>query len=67
MPWSVTLLAGLVMLAPVPVPAFTMVEPMPAPERRAEDRPGQVPLCRLPYHLVSLAGETGLASEGAAG
>jgi hypothetical protein len=37
-----------------------------APERRAEDRPGQVPLTRLPYHRVRLSG-SGLRSDGAAG
>ncbi|HEX8904089.1 MAG TPA: hypothetical protein VF771_04565 [Longimicrobiaceae bacterium] len=42
------------------------VEPLAAPERRAEDRPGQVPLSRLPYHRVRLSGG-GLAPEGAAG
>jgi hypothetical protein len=43
------------------------VEPMAAPERRAEDRPGQVPLSRLPFHRVSLGGEAGIRSQGAEG
>jgi hypothetical protein len=42
------------------------VEAVGAPERRAEDRPGQVPLSRLPYHRVRLSGG-GIAPEGAAG
>jgi hypothetical protein len=43
------------------------VEPVAAPERRTEDRPGQVPLSRLPFHRVSLAGASGLPPEGAEG
>ena len=43
------------------------VEPLAAPERRAEDRPGQVPLSLLPYHRVSLAATGGIRSEGAEG
>ncbi|HEX6746637.1 MAG TPA: hypothetical protein VF092_05025 [Longimicrobium sp.] len=42
------------------------VEAEPAPERRAEDRPGQVPLSRLPYHRVRLSG-AGFPAEGAEG
>jgi len=43
------------------------VEAVNAPERRAEDRPGQVPLSRLPYHRVRLSGGGGIAAQGAAG
>jgi hypothetical protein len=43
-----------------------LVEPRTAPERRAEERPGSVPMSRLPYHRVSLDGG-GFAAEGAAG
>jgi hypothetical protein len=42
------------------------VVPMTAAERRAEDRPGSVPLSRLPYFRVGLSGG-GLQSEGATG
>jgi hypothetical protein len=43
------------------------VEALAAPERRAEDRPGQVPLSRLPFHRVRLSGGGTLAPDGAAG
>lgn len=44
------------------------VEPFASPERRAADRPGQVPLSRLPYHRVRLGGGDGTVhGEGAAG
>jgi hypothetical protein len=43
------------------------VEPFSAPERRGEDRPGQVPLSRLAFHRVSLSGEGALQPEGSTG
>ena len=43
------------------------VEPFAAPERRGEDRPGQVPLSRLPFHRVCLAGGDALNHQGAEG
>lgn len=43
------------------------VEPLVAPERRGEDRPGQVPLSRLAYHRVRLSGEDALPRSGAEG
>jgi hypothetical protein len=42
------------------------VEAFNAPERRGEDRPGHVPLSRLPFHRVRLSGG-GIAAQGAAG
>lgn len=43
------------------------VEPLTAPERRGEERPGQVPLSRLAYHRVSLAGGEAMPPDGAGG
>lgn len=44
------------------------VEPFAAPERRGEDRPGQVPLSRLPFHRVCLSGAgEGMQPEGSTG
>ncbi|HSU15673.1 hypothetical protein [Longimicrobium sp.] len=43
------------------------VEAFAAPERRGEDRPGQVPLSRLGYHRVRLSGGGSIAPQGAAG
>ena len=42
------------------------VTPVSAPERRGEERPGSVPLSRLPYHRVVLSGG-GTRAEGATG
>ena len=38
-----------------------------APERRGEERPGSVPLSRLPYHHVRLSGGGGTPPSGATG
>jgi len=38
----------------------TDVEAFPAAERRAEERPGQVPLTRLSFHRVNLSGDGGI-------
>jgi hypothetical protein len=44
------------------------VEPFPPAERRGEERPGQVPLTRLPFHRVRLSGDGGtLEHQGATG
>lgn len=43
------------------------VEPLDAPERRGEERVGQVPLSRLGYHRVSLAGGDALRPDGSGG
>ena len=45
----------------------TDVEAHPAAERRAEERPGQVPLSRLPFHRVRLAGSDAVPREGSTG
>ncbi|HET7233972.1 MAG TPA: hypothetical protein VFJ16_28430 [Longimicrobium sp.] len=42
------------------------VEPLAAPERRAEERPGSVPLSRIPYHRVRLS-ERNPRHDGATG
>jgi hypothetical protein len=42
------------------------IAPHTAPERRAEERPGQVPLSRLPYHRVTLA-DGAFRAEGSTG
>jgi hypothetical protein len=44
-----------------------LVVPCAAPERRAEERPGQIPLSRLPYQRVSLEGGGDFAPQGAGG
>lgn len=43
------------------------VEAAPAPERRAEARPGQIPLSRLPYYRVGLADDGSFRAQGSAG
>jgi hypothetical protein len=43
------------------------VDPLPAAERRADERPGQVPLSRLPYHRVRLGGSGSVNHDGATG
>jgi hypothetical protein len=43
------------------------VESLPAAERRAEERPGQVPLTRLPFHRVVLSGDGGIRGRPASG
>jgi hypothetical protein len=43
------------------------VTTLPAPERRAEERPNSVPLSRLSFFRVSLSGDGGSAPEGATG
>ena len=43
------------------------VAPFAAPERRSEERPGQVPLSRLSFHRVTLSGEETVHGDGAQG
>lgn len=43
------------------------VESLPAAERRAEERPGQVPLTRLPFNRVRLSGGDVIPREGSTG
>ncbi|HYH78594.1 MAG TPA: hypothetical protein VEX86_02330 [Longimicrobium sp.] len=45
----------------------TDVDALPAAERRAEERPGQVPLTRLPFHRVVLSGDGGIRGRPASG
>lgn len=42
------------------------VDALPAPERRGEERPGQVPLSRLPFHRVRLSGDGDTLAHGGA-
>ncbi|HEU4562177.1 MAG TPA: hypothetical protein VFS20_30390, partial [Longimicrobium sp.] len=43
------------------------VETLPAAERRAEERPGQVPLSRLPFNRIRLSGGDVIPREGSTG